>query len=652
MVGKILGGRYEVLERIGTGGMSLVYRARDLTLNRTVAVKILKRQWAEDEDVVRRFDQEARAAASVTNRHVVQVFDVGQEDPDVHYIVMELISGETLRAKLDRDHTLSVREALNIAVQIADALEAAHRQKLVHRDIKPQNILIADDGTVKVTDFGIAYAAATGTLVNTRSFLGTVQYLSPEQARGKMVGAQSDLYSLGVVLFEMLTGKLPFESDSAIGVALKHMQDEAPDVRSIRPTIPEPVSRIVARALSKDPAERYQTASAFKLDMMRFLDPDADLPPAPAVVEPPAAGRSRSELPSRAKAKDEQKHKHPARAWTIAGLIAALVVAAAIFAFYHWLRTPPVAVPNVRGMTLGAAETRLRARGLTAKLAGRNFSATVRAGRVLSETPPANSTVKRGQLVALVVSAGPVRVTLPNFRGDSLDAAVQNLNSLDLRHRVKRVHSGLPADVVTRQSPSAHQRIAHGQTVTLWVSEGRRHAVTMPDVVGMTMSKAAAVLARDNLSAASPGRTYSTDPANTIVDQSPEPYDSVRGIRQVSLWLSDGLSPESQHLNRNQTAEPFTIAASAPHNSLFRAVVTDQAGNKEVYYRIVDPGQTVTINTTWYGTEGQVQTFLNGKHEVTRTLSAPPLPPPTGRSQNNVPGGAQNGIANVFGNGF
>lgn len=652
MVGKILGGRYEVLERIGTGGMSLVYRARDLTLNRIVAVKTLKRQWAEDEDVVRRFDQEARAAASVTNRHVVQVFDVGQEDPDVHYIVMELVSGETLRTKLDRDHTLSVRDALQIAVQVADALEAAHRQKLVHRDIKPQNILIAEDGTVKVTDFGIAYAATTGTLVNTRSFLGTVQYLSPEQARGKLVGTQSDLYSLGVVLFEMLTGKLPFESESAIGVALKHMQDEAPDVRSIRPTIPEPVSRMVARALSKDPAERYQTASAFKLDMMRFLDPEADLPPVQPAADPPAAVPSRSELPSRAKSKDEQKKRHPARAWTIAGVIAALVVAAAVFAFYHWLRTPPVAVPDVRGMRLVAAENRLGREGLKAKLVGHSSSAKIAPGRVLTETPPPRSTVKRGQVVALVVSAGPAQVTLPNLRGDSVAAAVQNLNSLDLRHRVERVHSGLPARVVTRQSPAAHSRIAHGGTVTLWVSEGPRHAVTMPDVVGMTMSEAATLLNRDNLTAATPLRTYSTDPANTIVDQSPEPYASVRGVRQVSLWMSDGPSPASRHLSFNQTTESFAIAASAPHNSLFRAVVTDQAGNKEVYYRVVEPGKTVTVNAAWYGTAGQIATYLNGKHEVTRTLSHPPLPPPQSPGQNNVPGGVQNGISNIFGNVF
>ncbi|MCY0908213.1 MAG: protein kinase, partial [Sulfobacillus thermotolerans] len=192
MVGKIFGSRYEVLERIGNGGMSLVYRARDITLNRLVAVKILKHQWAEDDEVVHRFDQEARAAASLVNRHIVQIYDVGREEPDIHYMVMELVAGETLRSKLDREGALPIAEALDIADQVAQGLEAAHAQKVVHRDIKPQNILIATDGTVKVTDFGIAYAATSGTLVNTGSLLGTVQYLSPEQARGKIVGPQSD----------------------------------------------------------------------------------------------------------------------------------------------------------------------------------------------------------------------------------------------------------------------------------------------------------------------------------------------------------------------------------------------------------------------------------------------------------------------------
>ena len=648
MVGKILGGRYEVLDRIGTGGMSLVYRARDLTLNRVVAIKILKQQWTEDRDVVQRFDQEARAAASLTNLHVVQVFDVGREEPDLHYIVMELVVGETLRTKMDRTPILPVREALSIGEQVADALEAAHAKKLVHRDIKPQNILIADDKTVKVTDFGIAYATTSGTLVNTRSFLGTVQYLSPEQARGKLVGAQSDLYSLGVVLFEMLTGRLPFEGDSAIGVALKHLQDQAPDVRSIRPNLSEAVSRIVARALAKDPAERYQSASAMRADMLRILDPDADLPPVTPVADP---ALPRGELPSRTKAKEEHK-RNPKRVWLISSLAAALAVAVGIFAFYHWLETPTVAVPNVRGEKLAVARQRLKAKGLLVRLAGYSHSKTP-SGNILSETPAPGSAVKPGQTVELVVSSGPVRVTLPNFTGETVVQAEQGLNALGLHWRIRRENSARPRGLVLRQSPLPHHAIPRSTVVTLVESKGPATPVLMPNLIGMTVSEAATRVAKDNLDMGTPVATYSTEPINTIVDQSPKPYHPITGVSTVTVDESDGPSPESAHLSKQTAIPKVVIPSNEPQRSLFEAVVIDQAGNKEVFYQIVNPGMHVSVPVTWYGATAQVTFYLNGKpYETPLTLSAPPGGNLPGAGFGNNGTNSVNSIGNSFGNGF
>lgn len=648
MVGKILGRRYEVLERIGTGGMSLVYRARDLTLNRIVAIKILKQQWTEDRDVVARFDQEARAAASVTNPHVVQVFDVGKEEPDVHYIVMELIRGDTLRAKLDAEPVLSVREALSIAEQVAEALDAAHAKKLVHRDIKPQNILIAEDKTVKVTDFGIAYATTSGTLVNTRSFLGTVQYLSPEQARGKLVSAQSDLYSLGVVLFEMLTGRLPFEGESAIGVALKHLQDQAPDVRSIRPTLPESVSRIVARALAKDPAERYQSASAMRTEILRILDPEADLPPAPLL---PVAVVPRNELPSRAKAKtkDETK-KNPKRLWLMAAAATALVIAFGIFAFYHWLNTPTVAVPNVRGTKLALARKQLHAKGLLVRIAGRSSSNKTPKGNIVSETPAPGSPVKAGQTVELVISSGPVPVPLPNFKGETATYAEQRLHSIGLRWHVHWVRSSEPRGLVLGQSPSAHHAAPRGSTVALLVSKGPTKPILMPNVVGMTPSEAAKAIAKENLDMGTPIATYSTDPVDTVVDQSPAPYQPIKGVSSVSVEVSDGPSPESAHLQRNKSTPPMTVPQSAHKHSLLEAKVVDRAGNKEVFYQLVNPGMHLRFPVVWYGASALVTFYLNGVQDGSVVLSAPPSGnfPSPGNAINGVNGvngvGASNGF--------
>ncbi|MCL4521078.1 MAG: Stk1 family PASTA domain-containing Ser/Thr kinase [Firmicutes bacterium] len=647
MVGKILGSRYEVLDRIGTGGMSLVYRARDLTLNRIVAVKILKQQWAEDRDVVSRFDQEARSAASLTNLHVVQVFDVGREEPDVHYIVMELIIGQTLRTKLDANPVLSVREALSIGEQVADALDAAHAKKLVHRDIKPQNILIAEDKTVKVTDFGIAYATTSGTLVNTRSFLGTVQYLSPEQARGKLVSAQSDLYSLGVVLFEMLTGRLPFEGDSAIGVALKHLQDQAPDVRTIRPTLSEGVSRVVARALAKDPAERYQSAAAMRSDMLRILDPDADLPPVAPAVEPLPP---RGELPSRTKTKEEHK-VNPKRVWLIVGGVAVVVIGLGIFAFYHWLETPTVAVPNVRGSKLAAARRQLKAKGLLVQLAGYSHSDQPE-GQVLGETPQPGTPVKAGQTVELVISSGPVKVTLPNFKGQTLVVVEEDLRALDLKWRVKRIASAKPTGLVLSQVPLAHHQIPRTTTVALTVSKGPTIPTLMPNLIGMTPSEAATAVAKDNLDMGTPVATYSLEPDGTIVDQSPKPYQPIRGVSQVTVDESDGPSPESAHLSKSETPVPFTIPKSAAKHTLFEAVVTDTAGNKEFFYQLVDPGMQVSVPAAWYGASAQVTFYLNGSQD------GPPLPltaPPGGNFPNpgvssNQTSNATNGVGNQVGN--
>ncbi|MBX5466294.1 MAG: PASTA domain-containing protein [Firmicutes bacterium] len=612
MVGKVLGGRYEILERIGTGGMSLVYRARDLTLRRLVAVKILKHQWAEDEEVVRRFDQEARASASLVHPHVVQVYDVGKEEPDLHYIVMELVAGETLRAKLDREGALPVAEAVAIAQQVLDGLAAAHRRGLVHRDIKPQNILLSEDGTVKVADFGIAYAAATGTLVNTGSLLGTVQYFSPEQARGRMVSAQSDLYSVGVVLFEMLTGRLPFEGESAIGVAIKHLQDAAPDVRSLRPEVPAGLAAAVERALAKDPADRFQTALSFR----RALDGFGE--EGPRTREARAGRRGQR------------------RRWGWAVALGALVVALAAggWAFSRWLAVPTVVVPDVRGLSLRQAQARLAGLGLGATVAGQSPSNQVAKGRVLYETPPPGSTIKAHQTVALVLSSGPFTVVLPDLTGEDLAQAQSALATLGLKTAVTRVTNPAPAGQVVAQTPLPNRSVAVGTTVHLTVSQGQPATqVTMPNLVGMTVAQATGELAGMNLTLSAPIATYSTQPVNTIIDQNPMPYQILHGTPQVQVWVSQGPSPASAHQPANRAEPTWTIPASVPPASLLKVVVTDNAGNEEVIYQAVNPGVTVRIPFTWYGTSAQVTTYLNGQQQTVVNLgsgqpSAAPTPAP------------------------
>ncbi|MFC4548053.1 Stk1 family PASTA domain-containing Ser/Thr kinase [Paenactinomyces guangxiensis] len=266
MEGKKLGGRYEIVNRVGGGGMAVVYKAKDLLLNRYVAIKVLSESLSNDSEFIRRFSREAQAAASLSHPNVVNVYDVGR-DGYTHYIVMELVEGPTLKQYIQERGPLPVEEAANIAVQICDGLAHAHENQIVHRDIKPHNILLGASGRAKVTDFGIARAASSSTITQTGSVMGSVHYFSPEQARGGVIGEKSDIYSLGIVFYEMLTGQLPFDGDSAISIALKHLQEPVEDPRNLNPDIPDNVAQIILRALDKDPAMRYTSARAMMQDI-------------------------------------------------------------------------------------------------------------------------------------------------------------------------------------------------------------------------------------------------------------------------------------------------------------------------------------------------------------------------------------------------
>jgi serine/threonine-protein kinase len=274
MEGKKLGGRYEILSRIGGGGMAVVYKAKDILLHRNVAIKVLSESLSNDQEFVRRFDREAQAAASLSHPNIVNVYDVGQ-DGYIHYIVMELVEGQTLKQMILERGTLSTAEAGDIAAQICDGLQHAHDNQIVHRDIKPHNILIGTNGRAKVTDFGIARAASSSTITQTGSVMGSVHYFSPEQARGGQIGSKADIYSLGVVLYEMLTGELPFDGDSAISIALKHLQEPVIDPRKLNEKIPESMVNIVMRALEKDPEMRYTSVKAMMQDINYALQFDS-----------------------------------------------------------------------------------------------------------------------------------------------------------------------------------------------------------------------------------------------------------------------------------------------------------------------------------------------------------------------------------------
>ena len=272
--GKIIGNRYEIIEKIGNGGMATVYRAKDMTLKRNVAVKVLKDEFTTDEEFIKRFNIEAQSAASLTHPNIVSIYDVGNEE-SIYYIVMELVQGKTLKQIIDEDGVLPWKWSLNIAIQIASALETAHKNNIVHRDIKPHNIIITEDGIAKVTDFGIAKAVSNSTITAFGTTIGSVHYFSPEHARGGFTDAKSDLYSLGVVMYEMLTGRVPFDADTPVSIALKHMQEKPVEPIKLNPAIPYSVNKIILKAMQKDTNLRYQSATEMLRDLSLALkDPE------------------------------------------------------------------------------------------------------------------------------------------------------------------------------------------------------------------------------------------------------------------------------------------------------------------------------------------------------------------------------------------
>lgn len=620
MIGKVLSGRYDVLDRIGQGGMALVYRARDLTLNRTVAVKILRRQWAEDEELVERFNLEARAAASLDNRHVVHVYDVGSDD-DVHYIVMELVHGKNLKDYLAERGPLEPREALGIIDQVAEALAEAHSRQIVHRDIKPQNILVTDDGLVKVTDFGIARAMASGTLVNTGSILGTAQYLSPEQARGKAVGPATDLYGLGVVLYEMLTGLPPFVGDSPIAVALRHVQEPIPDIRAQRPDLPPAVANLVERLLAKDPEERLQSADALRRQIAKALQNDTQ---SEEVAVIPKDVASAAPAPATSASRPKARRRWP---WFAALGLLVLLLAGGAYAVDQWLvGPPPVRIPKVVGMELARAEHLLAGQGLKPIVIGQAPSSVIGKGRVLDETPSAGTALKPGGSVNLLVSSGPITLAMPLLVGQDRQAALATLSIQGLKASVSVVKSAAPAGLVIKQIPQQGAEVPQGTTVHLQVSNGKGASTTqvlVPNLSGMDTSSASAALNNANMVLGNVTWVYSTQSANTVIDQQPAPYSSAIPNGSVNVTLSKGVSPTSNGLPQNQSTISFAVPSGTAPNSLVKAVVTDQASNEEVYYQQVKAGQSVSFTVQWYGQAGQLVVYLNGQQQGPPTTLTP-----------------------------
>ena len=511
--GKLLGNRYEIIEKVGNGGMATVYKAEDKILKRDVAVKVLKDEFTTDEEFIKRFEIEAQSAARLTHPNIVSIYDVGSED-NLYYIVMELIRGKTLKEIIVEERgPLPWKWSVNVAIQIASALEMAHKNNIIHRDIKPHNIIITEDGIAKVTDFGIAKAVSNSTITAFGTTIGSVHYFSPEHARGGFTDAKSDLYSLGVVMYEMITGRVPFDADTPVSVALKHMQEEPEEPIELNPNLPSAVNKIIMKALKKDTTLRYQTATDMLSDLRRALkDPNGDFVDDSDYDEMAKTQKINTDLYGNIEPNDDQKNKrgkkdnklkrfiknHKVLSAFIGLILLFAISLGGTLAFLNITNPAEVQLPDVVGMSKDEAQKTIEDAKLVFEVSSEEYNKEVPEGYVISQDPAyiENYNVKEGSTVNVVISKGQEKTTVPKVVGMTREEAVEALEEANLKAEiVEETSRTVPAGYVVSQDVDADTEAYAGDTIKIHVSTGTDiKQIIVENVVGQTEANARATL--------------------------------------------------------------------------------------------------------------------------------------------------------------
>ena len=563
-IGKMLDDRYEILELIGSGGMANVYKARCHRLNRLVAIKILKSDLADNADFRRRFHDESQAVAQLSHANIVSVYDVST-NPDREYIVMELIDGITLKQYMERRGRMDWRESLHFITQIMRGLSHAHSRGIIHRDIKPQNIMVLRDGSVKVADFGIACLANQGQTL-TQEALGSVHYISPEQARGDRIDARSDIYSAGVVLYEMLTGRLPFEGDSAVSVAIQHLSSVPLAPRDIDPSIPEPLELICMKAMNSDPNKRYASADAMIEDLEKFRrDPSVDMDyirqeltapaadteptmPLPTAQVASAVKKHTGELRREREEEEEPPRRDKKSIAIIAGIFAAAVLLVVLLFklilgdFGPAGSNKSYPVPDIRGKTVEDAQEMEGVKDIfLIEVQGTRTTEEYQPGQIVEQDPAAGRTRKSNLVIQVYVAAEPEKVPMKDLVGMEYRQARVLLTDmgLDLKITTETVSSDkYGADAVIETVPAADEPLVAGQTVILRVSTGPE-TVTVPTFTGQDIANA--VQNAQDLGLTVGEITYDTfsfAPQGQVIEQTIKPTSEVPGGTKISFTVS------------------------------------------------------------------------------------------------------------------
>ena len=580
MKSPIISGRYELKEIVGTGGMSVVYRAWDLKYGREVAVKVLRREYIEDEDFIRRFNHEAQAASKMSHPNIVNMLDVGQ-DGEIRYIVMEYVKGQTLKELIRKSGRIRPARAVQMTMRILAAVDHAHRNHIVHRDIKPQNILVDENGVVKVADFGIArLTTSSSTLTqNDGNVLGSVHYFSPEQANGLVADEKSDLYSVGVVLYEMVTGQVPFDGDSPISVALKHVREAPRSTRTLNPEISRGLDEVILKALDKDSSRRYQSAAEMAQDLKKAMRM-----PGGGFVRYPDMGGAVYHV-------EQEKSRPPVRKrriWPVVLCLALLVVLITVGLFMTVGRRmindliKQLYVPNVVFMDSEQAQQTLQEAGLSASLSSRHDE-TVEAGVVIEQNPAAGSLIWPGSSVRIVVSEGQETVMMPSLLELTRAEAVSELEARGLKlETVVLETSEAPPGTVISQEPKANEWVAPGTGVELHISG---ESAPVPELTGKTLSEAEDALQVAGFGLGTVTEQYSADARpGQIIGQSILP----RTVTLLGTPIGVTVCQELPDTYRKQAS--FKVEIKKNESSVRIVLVSPSSGEREVYAQTLNKG--------------------------------------------------------------
>ncbi len=612
MIGKMLGNRYEILEKLGGGGMAIVYKGRDTFLNRYVTIKILRPEFTSDEDFIKRFKREALAVASLSHPNIVNIHDVGQED-NIHYLVMEYVQGDNLKNIIRKNGVLTPEHAVRIAVQVCEALEHAHENNIVHRDVKPHNILITDGGRAKLADFGIALEATASTITRTDTIMGSVHYLSPEQARGEIPTAQSDIYAVGILLYEMFTGKQPYSGDSPIAVAIKHIQETPQPVDEVNHDVPAELAAVVMRAMEKKPGDRYKSAG----EMARYLELALEDTGQATMVIPVNEVVAKAESGAANKKTDVKTPRKTGGStrrfwvWATVVLLAGLL-AGGLYGLYNFMNVEPFNVPDVVGKTKEQADEELSALGLTPRFI-EEYDKEEKGIVIRQSIGPEDAEVKPPREVILTISKGPEMYEVPDLYNVTDYEAEYRLNEAGLklaRPPAEIYHDQVAKGNVVLQSPDSGEQVPKGTEVQITISKGPEPIIKkVPDLIRNTLDEARSILAALNLVLNEDDikqEFASGFLKGQITGQTPAPGTEVEEGTKVSVVVNNGPGLVER------TAK-VKISDEIPNDGdshLVEIIVEDAQGSTVQYANSHKAGDKINENITYLGS-GVVKVYID-----------------------------------------